>query len=192
MTDLPLASVASSLPGQMSGFAPDSEVIHRNIDIAVMRRRFGISQSDLARLVDCDLSSIRRAERGRVSAALMGRIEMALRGCDRDPLADTRAELVLEAAAVALAPLLGARSEWAIGPDRRTSRLSSRLRRHMARLANAHFGISLEKIAGVYGCRRQSVAEQVQAAESEIAADDDLGARIADLFALIEATVRRA
>ncbi|MBS1180419.1 MAG: hypothetical protein H6Q99_299 [Proteobacteria bacterium] len=192
MPDLQPARTASALTVQTSGFAPDSEVIHSNIEISVARRCAGISQSDLARLVNCDLSSIKRAERGRASASLSARIEQALRGCLPNPIDDSRAELVLRAAAIALAPLLGAKSEWAIGLERRSSRPASRLRRHMARLANAHFGVSLEKIAGVYGCRRQSVAEQVQAAEAEIAADDDLAERIADLFALIEATVRRA
>lgn len=196
MADLLPVSVTSALSVQTSGFAPDTEVIHRNIDIRGIRKGLGWTQAELAQRIDCDLSSVRRAERGRISQKMLRRmelrIEQALFWSAQRSQASSRAEVVLNASAIALAPLLGAKSEWATGPGRRSSRPASRLRRHMARLANAHFGVSLEKIAGVYGCRRQSVAEQVQAAEAEIAADDDLAERVADLFALIEATVRRA
>lgn len=192
MADLQVVSGASALTGQTSGFTPRSEVIHKKVDIKGWRVGVGWTQAELAGRVGCDLSTIRRAERGDVGATTYGRITQALASHVVVRPEDSHACQVLNASAVALAPLLGAKSEWAIGPDRRSSRPASRLRRHMARLANAHFGVSLEKIAGVYGCRRQSVAEQVQAAEAEIAADDDLAERIADLFALIEATVRRA
>lgn len=192
MADLLSASGASWMTAQTSGFAPGSEVIHKKVDIKGWRKGVGWTQAELAGRVGCDLSTIRRAERGDVGSATYGRITQVLATHVVVRPEDSRACQVLNASAVALAPLLGAKSEWAIGPDRRSSRPASRLRRHMARLANAHFGVSLEKIAGVYGCRRQSVAEQVQAAEAEIVADDDLAERIAELFALIEATVRRA
>lgn len=191
MADLLPVSVASLMTAQMSGFAPDSKVIHRKVEIKAWRIGVGWTQAELAARAGCDLSTIRRAERGDVGEVTYGRIAQALASHVVVRPEDSHACKVLNASAVALAPLLGAKSEWATGPGRRSSRPASRLRRHMARLANAHFGVSLEKIAGVYGCRRQSVAEQVQAAEAEIAADDDLAERIADLFALIEATVRR-
>lgn len=195
MADLQAVRTVPQLSGQLAGlgFSPELSTGKSTSGHLLMTMRItrGLSQAEVAVGAGVDVRSIRRAERGEASPTTVARIERALLREDVGGMDSTQAAFVLTASAVALAPLLGAKSEWAIGPERRSSRPASRLRRHMARLANAHFGISLEKIAAVYGCRRQSVAEQVQAAEAEIAADDDLGARVADLYGLIEATVRR-